>query len=730
MVSLSDSPGQQWQRWHWVWPSLLAIVYLALIPVLTRLHEVQGVTDLLVVSAVCGLLAQYARYNGAPREMGAAPGHASRPLATGLPAPLGFGLDALRRVPAIVFWLPLPAVLSWVAAEMARVDPPAAHYDLAFGLWGVALALFVAIPSVPLAVENRHRLSALVRAIPWPEVAAVAFIIAVAFAVRFIALSDEPGPFWADEGDDGIGGLEVARGVRNNFFDMGIQTVQPTIYYATMGLPFKLFGPSILWARLPTVIVGTVTVPLLYLLLREVFSRRVALVGAAFVAVFQVHVHYSRMAFPNAYDAFFAILVLYFAFRSIRTSAFVDFALTGLATGLAYYFFMGGRVVPLVLLVLLAFMALRTRGAFVWRNFWGLAVLFTGFVIAFLPAALYYDGTKSDDSTFGAFTSGTFTSRWETQNIFDTGWLDKEKELTGRSETHVLWDQFQHTLGAFVVYGDTDLHYNSRVPYLDAVSSALLVIGGVYALFHLFQPRFFALYTLFLLTVIFGGTLLGPPVGSNRMLATTAVSAAFVALGLIVAADAAAKLVPRLRQVAPVAVGGVVLVIAVMNLSFYFGTYLPSKNFGRGLHLPAAAVADQLEPYDSSYALYLFDTGGLTVRDGALKFREWDRVLVDVREDGTGKTFIEGRPINPEELVASREVSENALFLVPIGRSIGQQDHTDALEVIKRTCPPGVKSDVFRLGNSNEIEYVWYEVKHARECVRTLQGSILPVPHG
>ena len=714
MASLSDTLTLRWQRWQWAWPSLLAAVYVALIPLLISLESVPRITYLLVASAVVCLLVWSARYLDGWR--GIEEPSRSRSSTDTLPPLLSFGVSAVRRLPPVILWLPLPVSLSWTAGEMARVAPREADYYLAFGIWVAALALFLGIFLVPLVVANRDKLGTLVRAIPWPEVAAVAVVTGIAFAVRFIDLADSPGPFWADEGDDAIAGLEVARGSRDNLFNMGIQTVQPNVYYATMGLPFKLFGPSVLWARLPTVLVGTATIPLLYLFLRETFDWRVALIGAAFLAVFNAHVHYSRMAFPNPYDAFFAVLVLYFALRAIRTSAFTDFALTGLATGMIFYFFAGGRVVLLALLALLAFMLLKTRGAFLLRNFLGLAILLTGFVVAFLPAALYFDGTPD-----------AFTARWESQNIFDSGWLDEQVELTGRSQAHVIWDQFQQTVGTLVVYEDTIAHYNSKVPLLDAVSAVFLVIGGVYALFRIFQPRFFALYALFLLTIVFGGTLLVPPVGSHRLLAIYPVIAAFVALGLVVTAQALVGLAPRLRPLAPVAVVAVLGVIAFMNLSFYFGTYLDTEQFGRGRHKSGADTADYLELFDSSYGVYILDTGGLTGREPGMLFRSRDKVIVDVGEDGTGRAYIEGRPIRGEELAASKHVTANALFLVPINRTNGPPEHAQEFRMIKESCPGGVTSEVFNTGAGDVIEYVWYEVRDAQECIERLSGTVLPL---
>jgi 4-amino-4-deoxy-L-arabinose transferase-like glycosyltransferase len=678
VTSLAEKITQQWQLGYKPWALVLAAAYLALIPVLARLEDVQGVTYLLVASAAACLL--------------------------------------LRWLPSVVLWLPLPVSLSWVAGMMARVPPAQADYYLAFGLWLVAILLFVAILLVPLVVENRGKLPAMVRAIPWPEVAAVAVITGVAFAARFILLASEPGPFWQDEGIFASGGLEVAKGIRQNFFFMGPE-YGAHMYYLTTGIPFKLFGASIFWARLPHAIIGTITVPLLYLMLREMFDRRVALVGAAFVAVYHFHVHFSRQAAFNIYDTFFVALVLLFAFRAIRTQNRLDFGLAGLALGLQFYFFSGSRLLVPMMIVLLVYVALKTRGAFVARNFWGLGTLLAGFVIATLPAALFWDANRD-----------LLSVRWKLQNIFSTGWLDGQVQLTGRSELHILWDQFQHSIGALLVYPDAFQNYNAGIPLLTGVGSVFFVIGGVYALFHIFQPRFVALFALLLLIVIFLGTLLKPPlplsgVAEQRYLGTIPISAAFVGVGLVVLAEAAAKLIPRWRAyVLPAVLAAGVLLIAFVNLNFYFGTYVPSDNLGRGRHLPGAQMAEYLEAFDSSYTVYFFDVQGLHPRDWAMLFRSRDKIFVEVFEDGTvGKTFVEARRFTTGEAAEEeRESRPDALFLVPTARS-------SELAQIVAMCPNGLKSEVFETPAGSlrhtQIPYQWYEVLDAKECVDGLQLS-------
>ncbi len=671
-----------------IWPILLVYGYLALIPVLMELENVRGVTILLAASAAGCLAVWLARR--------------VRPPSHRLLAPLAWGVDGLRRLPLAVMWLPLPVCLSWVAGWMARVYPADADYYLAFGVWLVAIIAFLGIFLVPLVAAGPRSLPALASFIRWPVVATVGFITLAAFLVRFINLADAPGPFGHDEGLFANLGLQVAQGIRQGFLFPGSGTFPSDTYELTIGLPFKLFGPSIFWARFPHVIVGAATIPLMYLMLREMFDRRVALVGAVILAVYHFHIHFSRITFPNLYDTFFLVLGLLFAFRAIRTGKHIDFALAGLAAGLQFYFFSGARLLPVVLVILLVYMALKTRGKFVTQNFWGLGVIAAGFTVASLPAALFWDGNP-----------GTFQGRWVSENIFDSGWLDREVALTGHSELHVLWDQFQQSLGVLVAYAEESRFYNAQVPLLSGISSVFFVIGGVYALLHINQPRFLALLALLLLAVMFGGTLLKDPPQAQRYLTTVPVTVTFVAMGVVIAADALVSVLPRLRSYAPALVVALVLVIAFVDLNFYFGTYLPLHNNDdpRDMH---AQAAEHLEMFDNNYTVYIFAGPGFSARQHALEFRSRDKILVDVSPVGVmGETDVETVPLVGEAAAAARRSRPNAIFVVPTDRA------TEFLR-IRENCPGGVKSGV-NLDPYPGFELVFYDVVGAQTCVDRLQ---------
>ncbi|MBN1679288.1 MAG: glycosyltransferase family 39 protein [Anaerolineae bacterium] len=107
----------------------------------------------------------------------------------------------------------------------------------------------------------------------------------------------------------------------------------------------ELLGPDLDGVRLTSAIVGTATVPALYLLARALYDRQTALIAAVMLAAFPPHIHFSRLALNNIADPLFGVLALAFLARGLKTNRPGDYVVSGVMLGLAQYFYEGGRLV-------------------------------------------------------------------------------------------------------------------------------------------------------------------------------------------------------------------------------------------------------------------------------------------------------------------------------------------------------------------------------------------------
>lgn len=109
----------------------------------------------------------------------------------------------------------------------------------------------------------------------------------------------------------------------------------------------RLFGNSEAVIRLPFVLAGIASIPLLFLIGKRWFNETAGLTSAAALAVLQFPVYYSQMARPYSLGLFTCLLVLWFftliidtnnTSEKVRTGVFAGFVLAGAACMYIHYF--------------------------------------------------------------------------------------------------------------------------------------------------------------------------------------------------------------------------------------------------------------------------------------------------------------------------------------------------------------------------------------------------------
>ena len=142
----------------------------------------------------------------------------------------------------------------------------------------------------------------------WVELLGYAVLVAVALALRLIELGDRP--FHHDESQDAYFSWL--------FFTDGEYEYQPILhgplrFYLTSAA-YVLFGDSDFTARLAPALMGTLMVPLPYLL-REQLGRVAAFAAAVALAVGPSYLYYSRFAREDIYVACITLALLAVTFR-------------------------------------------------------------------------------------------------------------------------------------------------------------------------------------------------------------------------------------------------------------------------------------------------------------------------------------------------------------------------------------------------------------------------------
>ena len=392
---------------------------------------------------------------------------------------------------------------------------------------------------------------------PGLETLALAGIVVLALAVRLIYL-ESAFRYFIDE-------MNFARFVR--MLDNGHSapmaapfsslTAFTWLYPYWQSLTFPLFDSPLVGLRVVSAVVGVLGVIAIYGLARELFDWRAGLVAAALLAVYPPHVHFSRIGINNIADPLMGTLALFWLVRGLRTRNQADFALAGVALGMTQYFYEGGLVVyPLLVVIWLLVVALMRRVRFDGALLRRLALMaaLTGLVA--MP--VYYVLIVRDLPLLARFeTAGLGGSYWQVLRNTET-----MQNLT----QHVLWPFLM-----YVHMPERWMFYAGETPLLLVFVAPFFLLGLAYAISRFAHPGM-TLLVLWLLLVTVGNMLLANSAYAPRYVVV------FPALILLVTVAICYVLAPRRRWLDRLFRAGVVLVLVIGQVAYYFGPHLDDFN--------------------------------------------------------------------------------------------------------------------------------------------------------
>jgi 4-amino-4-deoxy-L-arabinose transferase-like glycosyltransferase len=191
---------------------------------------------------------------------------------------------------------------------------------------------------------------------------------------------------------------------------VGFSESAPPLYYALAWIWTQVTGTGPWGLRSLSAVAGVLTIPVAYLIGRELRGRRTGLLAAALVAVNPMLLWYSQEARAYALLALFCALSLLYCVRALQRGERRDFVLWGVFSALAlatHYF----AVFPLAAEVI---MLLRRRGRATWAGLWIVCLV----AIPLVPLAIH-QMSYGHAEWIGKFSLGH--RLWETAATFLTG---------------------------------------------------------------------------------------------------------------------------------------------------------------------------------------------------------------------------------------------------------------------------------------------------------------------
>ncbi|MCB9006442.1 MAG: glycosyltransferase family 39 protein [Ardenticatenaceae bacterium] len=488
------------------------------------------------------------------------------------------GWQALLLCLALAFTL----LARFAAGDIAL----ARRWDVSVVAWLLALG-FVLLGGVSLA-EWRFWLRRGLGLARWEWWLLLGLVVG-AWLLRGTAVTQFPNTFSGDEGSAGLHAALFLQNQADNWFTIGWFSF-PSLYYAMQSTFIDLFGQTIEALRYFAALGGVLAVVATFFLARVMFGRGTAVVAAVVLMGSHYHIHISRIGLNNVWDSFFVALVLAGLWHGWHTGRRLPFVLSGLALGLAQYFYVSVRVLPVLMLLWLVGMWWRQPAQ--WRLRLPGFVLWAGTaVITVLPLAMYF-----------ATHWAEFLAPLNRVSIWGER-LASMAQAEGQAQSAIVLRQMWLAAQGFT-HLPLRLLYAPGVPLLLPLAAGLFLLGLVWALFR-FDGRF-ALLLLPLLSVpILSGFSQDPPASQRFILAMPAV-AVFVALPLGLIGRWLRQFWPEGRQWVGMGTAVILFSLVLVDITFYFGKLYETYELGGLNTVVATAIAVDLQDEAVAPDVYFF----------------------------------------------------------------------------------------------------------------------------
>jgi SAM-dependent methyltransferase len=457
------------------------------------------------------------------------------------------------------------------------------------------------------------------------EIVTVIILFLIALLIRYVNLTNHPFVLSGSEASIGLDAWRVATGqIRTPFGAAWLSN--PTFPLFLMALPINLLGRTVLGVRFLSPLAGALAVVAIYFIGRRFWGPAVGLVAAILLAGSQVYVHFSRLGLHNIWDPLVTLLSVGMIYVAWQQHSRFLWLFTGLAVGLNAYFYTSAHLFPLILVgIILALLLDREE---FWEQRYHLLTAGIIALIVSLPQLIFYRNNPS-----------IFMERVNSLGIFQSDWLVQEVNRTGQSAATVLTDQLWRGIMAFFGGIDTSTAYNSGTALLPFWVAILFALGIGLALWRLRQLRYSLLLIWIGVTVVFAGALLVNPPSSHRLLYALPAVFLLIALAITWLVQQLFDALKFPRRLLLPAVATIAILLATVDMVFYFGSYQNEHRFADRNTEIAYEIANYLNTLEGQWTAFFHGPPNMYADFPTFPYliREWqgDLRMVDVGEEGT-----------------------------------------------------------------------------------------------
>lgn len=436
----------------------------------------------------------------------------------------------------------------------------------------------------------------------------VTAITILALLLRFVLLAEIPPSLSHDEVAIGYNAwsiLQTGKDEYGNAFPVLFRSFDdyklPGYIYLT-ALAEAIFGLTPFAVRFTSAFLGTLCIPVLYFLLRQIFKQDLSiklskhtlslpLPAALILAISPWHINFSRAAFESNASTFFILAGTLFLFKAKQNSRF--FVLSALLFAFSLYFYYTARVVVPAIVAAFLF---TYRNEIKKQGRTALHVLLFFFLIILSLVQFIFTSGQARVSQVSIFESREVTQDYRAMQERSTNQVTSKlfySDKAAYAEQFV--DNYLKNFNLDYYFttgtGPTGLLYVWEAPFF------FLGIGILLLMKHKAK---WVIVAWFFTVPIVGGLTMNQP-NALRILPNSVITPVFTALGIIAAASYFRK--SGLYKPALAGLGIIVIFFFLRFLSLYFEYYPPvsAGMWGDGHKEMALYVKENKNRYDNIY---------------------------------------------------------------------------------------------------------------------------------
>jgi len=438
-------------------------------------------------------------------------------------------------------------------------------------------------------------------------------ILGLTAVLRLWNLSEIPPTIHGDSAECAIRGLEILRGTAGDVFAFSWWYNTPYFAFLPYTASLTLAGTSVLGLRLPSALVGTLSMIPLYFLVRGWLGRRAAQIATTLFALSHAAIHFSRIGLWNIQALFLELVAFAFLAAALRKGSTLLASCAGIAAGLGFYTYTSGRLIVVVSAALLAIQLLlgpRRRLPHV------CGFVAAGLVVAMTPVLISHARTP------------TFLESDRASEVFALSEITRDhvESTTGRSTTAgILSVQTIRSLRGFINHGDQSGQYGTDRALTSPVTAFLALAGLLIALVRIRDTESRLVLLWAGLGLLLGSILIIDPPSYTRLIVLFPVPFIFAALALETIFQRLDRHGGRRMSLLTVAAG--VLVIgqaAVFNLGGYLW-YVEWIDHEERMW----DVVQVVEEYGELHDYYFFGGPTMSARSPALRLFAGDSRILE-----------------------------------------------------------------------------------------------------